>query len=48
MKLSDYILAAIVALAVMIVLMTLSGCGGGTEDEVRGPGNPCVHAEVCR
>ena len=48
MKLSDYILSAAVALAVMIVLATLVGCGGGTEDEQRGPGNPCVPAEVCR
>ena len=48
MKLSEYILKTIIVLAVMIVMSTLAGCGGGTEDEVRGPGNPCVPAEVCK
>jgi hypothetical protein len=48
MKPSEYILAAIVALAVIIVLMTLSGCGGGTEDETPTPRTQCVPAEVCR
>jgi hypothetical protein len=48
MKLSDYIVGAMVALAVMLVLMTLAGCGGGTEDETPTPRTQCVPAEVCR